>query len=280
MATRVFNFASSSLLVEKLKKYFPKMENTEADVEQAMIKILKNHPKEFGANLKKIRESKDISQIGLSNHLGISQASYSAWETGNHVPRLSKLELLSQLLDVDVGDLFPESQERHEKNLIPIYRGIDFFAKTLSSFKTTKPSLSQAKTEDFYNYEYQFAYVMEDDSMQGENGILPKNSLIFCSNNELSADADKFKQMLSLSGKVVLLSFANGPALLREITFDGTYIRIKAWNSNIPEKICLSSGTQALPEGKESSALYNNHPLTVSMIEVFGIARKQIQDLK
>lgn len=83
-----------------------------------------------------------------------------------------------------------------------------------------------------------------------------------------------------MSGKVVLLSFANGPALLREITFDGTYIRIKAWNSNIPEKICLSSGTQALPEGKESSALYNNHPLTVSMIEVFGIARKQIQDLK
>lgn len=68
MATRVFDFASSSLLVEKLKKFFPKMENSEADVEQAMIKILQNHPKEFCANLRKIRTSAGLLQKTLCDY--------------------------------------------------------------------------------------------------------------------------------------------------------------------------------------------------------------------
>lgn len=274
------NFSDSDLLFKKLRTYDSTLERDEVSVRKAIIKFLKIEPTRFAENLKTIRESKGISQIGLSNYLGISQTSYSAWETGNHVPRIAKLELLSQLLEVDVGDLFPEAQVKADITYIPVFKSIDFLYKTLGTFKSVPASFSQEKTIDYYNGAYQFAYVVEDDSMVGADNLLPKNSLIFCSNSELSIVSDKLEQLLALSGKVVLLSIAKGPALLRELSFDGTYIRIKAWNSNIPEKICLSSGSKSLPKGKESFALYNNHPLTVSMIEVFGVARKQVQDIK
>lgn len=85
--------------------------------------------------------------------------------------------------------------------------------------------------------------------------------------------------MLSLSGSVVLLSLFKGPAVLRELSFDGTYIRLKAWNPNVLEKICLLSEEQSLPQSNEQLAMYANHPLTVSMIEVFGVAKKVIMNL-
>lgn len=50
MATRVFNFASSSLLVENLKKFFPEMGTSETEVKQAMTKVLKTYLKGFGLN--------------------------------------------------------------------------------------------------------------------------------------------------------------------------------------------------------------------------------------
>lgn len=41
MELKQFDFANSSLLKKKLKKYFPNMGDSEDEVEQAMIKILK-----------------------------------------------------------------------------------------------------------------------------------------------------------------------------------------------------------------------------------------------
>ena len=117
MAPRVFDFASSSLLVEKLKKYFPKMENTEADVEQAMIKILKNHPKEFGANLRKIRTSAGLLQKTLCDYLGVSQNTWSCWEKGIHTPRLANLEQISSYLKIDIGEFFVEEVSNPTQNI-------------------------------------------------------------------------------------------------------------------------------------------------------------------
>ena len=99
-------FSDSSLLKEKLKKYFPDMGDSEDEVKQAMIKILKNHPKEFGLNLRKFRTSVGLSQKTLCDDLGVSQNIWSCWEKGIHSPRLNKLARLSELLEVDVGEFF------------------------------------------------------------------------------------------------------------------------------------------------------------------------------
>lgn len=108
MELKQFDFANSSLLKKKLKKYFPNMGDSEDEVEQAMIKILKNHPKEFGLNLRKIRTSVGLLQKTLCDALGVSQNTWSCWEKGIHSPRLANLDQISSYLKIDIGELFIE----------------------------------------------------------------------------------------------------------------------------------------------------------------------------
>lgn len=280
MAPRVFDFASSSLLVEKLKKYFPKMEDTEADVEQAMIKILKNHPKEFGANLRKIRTSAGLLQKTLCDYLGVSQNTWSCWEKGIHTPRLANLEQISSYLKIDIGEFFVEEVSNPTQNIgyLPIYDGSSFFSKTYEDIATKRVLLSPKEfILDVYRGEYDFAFRNKDTAVVGETFSIPLNALVMCSSAELIAE--KEKDLFFCSGKVVLISITRQQALLKRVFFDGKTLKVESLSKG--EQNYEFPLTEDAYNGMEdkSKAIYHNHPTFISSVEVFAIAKKCIFDL-
>ena len=60
----------------------------------------------LGENLKKIRQEHKLTQVELANMLGISQKSYSHWETGKNEASLENLIKLADLLEVSIDWLF------------------------------------------------------------------------------------------------------------------------------------------------------------------------------
>lgn len=171
-------FSDSSLLKEKLKKYFPDMGDSEDEVKQAMIKILKNHPKEFGLNLRKFRTSVGLSQKTLCDDLGVSQNIWSCWEKGIHSPRLNKLARLSELLEVDVGEFFSITRIMNNKT-IPLFSRTDFSCINSNHFFDYMLSHAPKQTTDYFQSEYQFAFVNDDDSMIGAINNIPLKSIYF-----------------------------------------------------------------------------------------------------
>jgi transcriptional regulator with XRE-family HTH domain len=59
----------------------------------------------FGKLLRRRRLQLDRLQVDLSRELGVSQASYSAWENGEAFPSFPLLLELLQLLSIDLADL-------------------------------------------------------------------------------------------------------------------------------------------------------------------------------
>jgi len=55
--------------------------------------------------LRKIRRLRDLTQEELAEKAGISAAAVYNAETGSHSPRLSTLEKIADVLEVDVRDL-------------------------------------------------------------------------------------------------------------------------------------------------------------------------------
>lgn len=60
----------------------------------------------LGENLKKIRQEHKLTQVELANMLGISQKSYSHWETQKTEPSYENLVKLADLFDVSLDWLF------------------------------------------------------------------------------------------------------------------------------------------------------------------------------
>lgn len=180
MATRVFNFASSSLLVENLKNFFPEMGTSETEVKQAMTKVLKTYLKEFGLNLKKLRTKKGINQVPFAKQLGVTQTTYSSWETGSHVPRLSKILLISELLGIDVGELFLMPYASSIQYSLPVFVKDDFIEIKLQNFFKDNIQHHQIRVVDNFFKKYQFVFRNTDDEMIEQGYGIPKNSNVYC----------------------------------------------------------------------------------------------------
>lgn len=58
-----------------------------------------------GATIKKLRESKGITQQQLANEIGVSSKAVSKWETAKGLPDISLVESLSHALGVSVMEL-------------------------------------------------------------------------------------------------------------------------------------------------------------------------------
>ena len=63
----------------------------------------------FGQNLRKIRQSKDISQEAMALKLNISQPTYSRIEGDSKVPDHDRVVSIAKVLDVDFSELMPPS---------------------------------------------------------------------------------------------------------------------------------------------------------------------------
>ena len=61
-------------------------------------------------NIKKLRNQRGITQLQLSEMMGISQAMVAMWESGDNNPRADKLPDLARVLGCTVDDLFRDSE--------------------------------------------------------------------------------------------------------------------------------------------------------------------------
>ncbi|MAF43028.1 MAG: transcriptional regulator [Parcubacteria group bacterium] len=54
-------------------------------------------------------DEKDISQSELARRLGVNRAAVNFWCSGRFNPRISKLERIADVLDIEVKDFFIEN---------------------------------------------------------------------------------------------------------------------------------------------------------------------------
>jgi len=59
----------------------------------------------LGARIKEARENNNFTQAKLGKIINVSKVAICGWEKGNRIPRLSKLEELSDVLNVSVNYL-------------------------------------------------------------------------------------------------------------------------------------------------------------------------------
>jgi transcriptional regulator with XRE-family HTH domain len=83
---------------------------------------------ELGIKIKKIRESKNYTQVYMSNKLNISQNTYSKIESGGIKLTVDRLKKISEVLDLSVEDILNnESQvfNFHNSNIDKFYGYIE-----------------------------------------------------------------------------------------------------------------------------------------------------------
>lgn len=63
----------------------------------------------FGLKIKKLRESKNLTQQQIANELNVRVTSVSNWENNVSKPKLDIVQKLACILDVDLSDLVSEN---------------------------------------------------------------------------------------------------------------------------------------------------------------------------
>ena len=64
--------------------------------------------REVGSNIRREREAAKLSQAQLATHLGMTRASISNIEAGNHAIMLSHVYNIALFLDLPISRLLPE----------------------------------------------------------------------------------------------------------------------------------------------------------------------------
>lgn len=67
---------------------------------------------DFGENLKKIREEKNLSQQKLAKKLNVAQSTIGMWESSQRTPRLSELNRLARVLNITVNRLLGQPKDQ------------------------------------------------------------------------------------------------------------------------------------------------------------------------
>ncbi|WP_372878695.1 helix-turn-helix transcriptional regulator [Spongiibacter marinus] len=79
------------------------------------IESPKNHTEdadmEFHEHIKKLRESKELTQIQVAEAVGVAKNTYIGYEKGSREPRLNELKKLAELFGVSLGELCLESRD-------------------------------------------------------------------------------------------------------------------------------------------------------------------------
>lgn len=66
---------------------------------------------EFHEHLKRLRESKELTQLQVADAVGIAKNTYIGYEKGSREPRLSELKKLAELFQVGLGELCLEARD-------------------------------------------------------------------------------------------------------------------------------------------------------------------------
>lgn len=71
----------------------------------------------IGHRIRKIRESKDLSQENIAFDLGISKGAYSKIETGKTSPSVNRILEIAKILEIDVREFFTDSKKTEDTSI-------------------------------------------------------------------------------------------------------------------------------------------------------------------
>ena len=202
-----------------------------------------------GNRLKKIRESKNLSQVEIANFLKINRSSYNSWESGRAKPNQKNLSALAKILDVPVTyfesefnivnnylQLSPENQERADEyveelllsqqtpNVTPLF-SVQVLSDIQLSAGLGEGFFEEFETETVYadeeQYGYDIAAWIEGDSMKpvyksGEVALIRSNGFDY-------------------DGAVYALSW-NDSVYIKKLYRDEDGFRMVSLNKDYPEK--------------------------------------------
>ena len=202
-----------------------------------------------GNRLKKIRESKNLSQVKIANFLKINRSSYNSWESGRAKPNQKNLSALAKILDVPVTyfesefnivnnylQLSPENQERADEyveelllsqqtpNVTPLF-SVQVLSDIQLSAGLGEGFFEEFETETVYadeeQYGYDIAAWIEGDSMEpvyksGEVALIRSNGFDY-------------------DGAVYALSW-NDSVYIKKLYRDEDGFRMVSLNKDYPEK--------------------------------------------
>lgn len=70
----------------------------------------------IASQIKKLRTTKQWTQLQLADKLSVSKQTISNWETGIKVPRMQSLQKLADVFGVKIGEITNASIEEDEEN--------------------------------------------------------------------------------------------------------------------------------------------------------------------
>lgn len=73
--------------------------------------------KEIGGNIRKLRETRNLTQQYLGEKLGIGQRGYSKIEAGQVNLTLARMAEIAEVLETDIGELL-QAKEKHVYNTV------------------------------------------------------------------------------------------------------------------------------------------------------------------
>jgi|SRR6266850_1916232 len=106
-------------------------------------------PEKLAENLRKLRETRNLTQAQLGKRAGMAAASVSHFETGQRAPSLDSLVKLADALEVSVDTLLGRGSIESQVRVDPIFlRASRGNAQTLDTIKKiTAALLSENKSE-------------------------------------------------------------------------------------------------------------------------------------
>ncbi|GJM72948.1 hypothetical protein HMSSN036_51640 [Paenibacillus macerans] len=73
----------------------------------------------FAENLKRFREARGMTKEELGNRVGVSGAMVGYWEKKTNEPRMGKVQLIANILDVDLDELLFSEPPKYKENIVP-----------------------------------------------------------------------------------------------------------------------------------------------------------------
>ncbi|SKA66196.1 DNA-binding transcriptional regulator, XRE-family HTH domain [Succinivibrio dextrinosolvens DSM 3072] len=275
------NFNESIFLCDYLKTYFPDLsvDDDESLFEEAYLWALKLNHKHFRKKLKEYRENCGYSQTSISKALNVTQATYSSWETGKHIPKVEFIKKLTDLLNLQdpVQFIVSAINKPFGSKSVPVLPP-NFFVGLKPEIINTELEKYLSETSCIETFrileseKYDFAFKVTDTLMEGTQKKITKDSYLlcsFCSPQGLT----KYQLLKFVSGMVAIVSCKGNSAIIREVQFSEKeeIVSLLIWNTRINPELGIFLGDDA---GNN----YSKKPIKIrenyspDEIEILGIA--------
>ncbi|MEO8171461.1 MAG: helix-turn-helix transcriptional regulator [Sediminibacterium sp.] len=91
--------------------------------------------KQVGYRIRKIRESKDLNQQQMADHLGLTAGAYAKIERGETDPSITRLFEIARVLKTDIMNFIKDAAASSHTELQKIQEQLNAFGKELEQLK-------------------------------------------------------------------------------------------------------------------------------------------------